>query len=253
MRGHEEKRTKELSLQRNESTAEEKPILSADTAQAGGGQGAGEAVTTQKEGTACILEVKRAHTISSGDLWHRVEIKRQELPVDCYYETTPELLADVYLKGSLHNTTGFPLFPGQVSIYRNGSFMGRTRLNYIAEGQEFALSFGIDEELRVIRTPLTRPHKRQKNLTRHYRFWDYQFILYNYKDTRQVVTLREAIYHSTLDEIEVGIMDNTTKGYELSEEGILSWKLSLPPEPFRYTKLELSFYVGGQKVLIWKN
>ena len=47
---------------------------------------------------------------------------------------------------------GTPILPGQVSLFRDGTFVGNGRLPLLAPGEEHELGFGVDDAVRVRHT-----------------------------------------------------------------------------------------------------
>jgi uncharacterized protein (TIGR02231 family) len=170
------------------------------------------------------------------------------LPGSLFYETIPQLAEFVYLKAKLENTLAFPLLPGSVLVFRNESYMGKSAIKYTAPGEPFCLSFGIDDDLKVRRIEhanITRPAKGLSN--KNTREWEYHYILYNYKKIPERVSLCEGIYVSELKEVNVTICDDTTEGYSVDPDGILSWESGLSPDPFDHKKYILRYTITAPK------
>jgi hypothetical protein len=125
--------------------------------------------------------------------------------------------------------------------------MGKSNLPYIAPQEAFAVSFGIDDDLKVKRITVYKGMEEKKMLTKCERYWNYRFILYNYKQTAQKVLLKEAVHHSKINEITVEVLKSTTSGYTKSDDSVVAWELSLPPDPYRHTAVDLDYKVTAPK------
>lgn len=68
----------------------------------------------------------------------------------------PELEDTAYLKASFTHDDEAPLLPGKVSVHRDGTYVGRTRLKLTATGDQIDLGFGADDRVKVTRVPLRR-------------------------------------------------------------------------------------------------
>ena len=64
---------------------------------------------------------------------------------------TPKLDEHVYQVAALKNPAAYPLLEGRVRSYRNGSYVGDSRLRHQGVGAPFEISLGVDEELKVER------------------------------------------------------------------------------------------------------
>ncbi len=71
-------------------------------------------------------------------------------------KTTPVLDPTAYLQASFTNEEEAPLLPGQVAIHRDGTFVGQSTLPLVAQGDKVDLSFGADDQVKVVRVPLAR-------------------------------------------------------------------------------------------------
>ena len=69
---------------------------------------------------------------------------------------TPELDETAYLKASFTHEDEAPLLPGEVSLRRDGSFVGRTRIKLTAPGDSVDLGLGADDRVKIARVPLRR-------------------------------------------------------------------------------------------------
>ena len=58
-------------------------------------------------------------------------------------DTKAYLVANTTVKGEA------PLLPGQVSLFRDGSYVGQTHLPLLKPGKDYDLSFGIDDQIEV--------------------------------------------------------------------------------------------------------
>ena len=64
------------------------------------------------------------------------------------------------------NSTGQSLLPGQVALYQDGTFLGMTELDFIAEGESFAMFISVADHLKLSRV-LDKKHsaliKKRRN------------------------------------------------------------------------------------------
>jgi uncharacterized protein (TIGR02231 family) len=202
----------------------------------------------EKKGVSHTFAVATRCDIPSDGRWHRFLILKTKFPSELCYETIPELMEYVYLKATQKNETGLPFLPGKIAVFRNESYMGTSMMSYTAQGEEFHLSFGIDEDLKVKRIRYSATVKEAKGLSnKHLMDWEYHFILYNYKNKAQKVILKEGVYVSELKEVTVRILNDTSAAYTMNNDGILSWNVELPPDPFQHKKYVLHYTLTAPK------
>jgi len=179
---------------------------------------------------AAVFPVLAGANIASDGLWHRVVIFEQSFVPQTTYECVPELLEYVYVKAAFTNNSGFPLLAGVNNLYRNGSYVGQSMLDYAAAGEKVQLSFGIDDDIRVKRNVLADYHEPSQNVLAKNQFHKYfEFVLSNFKSVELVLVLKEAVYVSDLKELEIVMHEDTTPGYTMDKAGIISWICTVPP------------------------
>jgi len=87
--------------------------------------------------------------IPTGSSGQRLTVAEHQIPVEVATWTTP--VADT--TGYLHATGIFkadaPVPAGRVTLYRDGQSVGESQLKDLANGEEIALGFGVDEGIRV--------------------------------------------------------------------------------------------------------
>jgi uncharacterized protein (TIGR02231 family) len=245
--GIEQKRDRELTVER--SVRKELQEMDLDTSEGEPEpEPADEDVSVVKKGVSQVFVIPKPYSIPADGNFHRLEIATIDMKPELYYETVPEIMQYVYLKGSFTNSSTLPLLPGRVSVFRNGSYMGRTRLAYTAVGEPFAVSFGIDEDLKVSRYCAISRHEPAKGLSsKNRREWEFHYSLYNYKSDVETVRLKEAIYLSELKEVTVSVGEQTTPGFEKDIDGIITWNVRVEPDPFVQKKIILNYTVVSQK------
>lgn len=164
-----------------------------------------------------------------------VPVLAHEGPANFYHVATPILTASVFREAELANDTGRDLLGGQVNVYLDGQFTGRTDIPTIARGRRFTLGFGVDGQLRARRVLADRTETVQggnKQVT-----IESQVILDNYKDQPVTVRVRERTPH-TEDTSSLRLALGTMS-HDLSKDsdylrferpkGILLWDIPVKP------------------------
>jgi len=93
---------------------------------------------------------------------------------------TPVLTSYVYREAELTNTSEDDMLGGPITVYLNGSFVGRGEIPTVARGQTFVVGFGADPQLRarqelVDRTDTVQGGNRELG-------FQYRLVVENYKD-----------------------------------------------------------------------
>lgn len=79
----------------------------------------------------------------------RVQLDQANLDPALVVRTVPRIDARAFLYAKLQTPRTTPYLPGQVSLFRDGTFVGNGRLKALTPGEEFELGFGVDDAVRV--------------------------------------------------------------------------------------------------------
>jgi uncharacterized protein (TIGR02231 family) len=71
-------------------------------------------------------------------------------------KAAPGIDPKAYLEARFSNDEEAPLLPGEVSLTRDGVFVGQGRIGQVAAGDTAELGFGVDDRVKVTRTPVRR-------------------------------------------------------------------------------------------------
>ena len=152
-----------------------------------------------------------------------------------YHVAAPVLTAAVFREADLTNSTASDLLGGQVNVYLDGQFTGRTEIPTIARARKFTLGFGIDGQLRARRSLVDRREavqggNRQVTVT-------CEVVVDNYKDKAVNVRLRErspfmedaASLRVSVGETSHPLSDDPDYVRFEKGKGILLWDLPVKP------------------------
>jgi uncharacterized protein (TIGR02231 family) len=237
--GYEQQREKVLvqSQERREQLA----------AGAGGAAPAGpQAATLDDKGNAFVLTLPHPVTVVADGrpVWAPVDVVEGQATVKLV--ATPKLDEHVYQVAALKNPAAYPLLEGRVRSYRNGSYVGDSRLRHQGVGAPFEISLGIDEELKVERKIREDKDKSAGLLssTKHI-IRGYRTKLTNRAAGPETIELRENIPVTKIDDVKVEVLSlATTPGYQLdAARGFITWSVSLVNGEWRNVDLGYAIHL----------
>lgn len=88
-------------------------------------------------------------TVMSTGEQKRVQLDATDVDPALVVRTVPRVNAKAFLYTKLAAPKTTPYLPGQVSLFRDGTFVGNGRLPQLTPGEEFELGFGTDDAVRV--------------------------------------------------------------------------------------------------------
>lgn len=168
---------------------------------------------------------------------HQIEFDRWETRARIQRVSYPEKQPFVFLKSTGKNASRMPLLSGPVSLIRNGGYIGKSEISYVAPGAELELSWGSEDDMVILRDSEETYDEKGFRKKRHYYFHVHNYMA-NHSDEARKVCLMERIPVSEMEQVEVTLhKDKTTPDYTLNEHGVLEWNRSLEAGQEEYIHL----------------
>jgi uncharacterized protein (TIGR02231 family) len=163
----------------------------------------------------------------------RVQIDEATLDPALMVRTVPKREQKAYLYAKMAMARGTPILPGQVSLFRDATFVGNGRLPLLSPGEEHELGFGSDDNVRVRYTVAEEKRAEtgiisaSKTDTRSYRI-----TVKNQHERPIAVTVLDQIPVSQNADIKVELLGRTapTKQNVDDKRGVLAWEMTLAPD-----------------------
>ncbi|WP_216207962.1 DUF4139 domain-containing protein [Amycolatopsis aidingensis] len=179
---------------------------------------------------------------------HRTTITELELGTRLDHVTAPSRDEHAYLRAVATNTSEHTLRPGNASVFHGTEFIGTTRLEPWAPGEEVELALGIDERIRVERE-LVRRSAGKAGLPglsgARRRDAEYRTTVHNHGPRQARVTVLDQVPVSRDEAITVRDVRTSPEPVERTDLGEVRWQLELPPGG--NAELSLSFRVDVGK------
>jgi len=163
----------------------------------------------------------------------RVQIDEAQLDPALMVRTVPKRDQKAYLYAKLTMARGTPILPGQVSLFRDATFVGSGRLPLLAPGEEHELGFGVDDSVRVRHTVAEEKRAEtgiitsSKTDTRSYRI-----TVKNLHERAIPVTVIDQIPVSQNADIKIELLGKSapTKRDLDDKRGVLAWEMEVKPD-----------------------
>lgn len=183
-----------------------------------------------------IFQVPGRVTIAPTGEAKRVRLQEEAIEPSLTVRTVPKLDAKAYLYAKLVAPKGSPLLPGQIALFRDGTFVGNGKLPLLAGGEEHELGFGIDDSLRV-RYATAEEKKGETGLISTARTDErnYKIILKSLHERAIAVTVLDQVPVSRNQEIKVETTNRLppTRRDIHDQRGVLAWDFKLEPDEER--------------------
>jgi uncharacterized protein (TIGR02231 family) len=194
-----------------------------------------ETVTAEvsKEGSVVTFKLNSGGNIPSDGAPHKTTIFNDDYPCNFDYVAMPRLVSFAYLQANVKNSpNGATLLPGKANIFRDHVFIGITRLENIAPGQEFKLNLGIDEGLKIERDLVERLVDKRLISNQRRITYSYRLIITNLLEKQVNLKVTEQLPVSRNEQIKVRLTRSNPQ-IQLGEMGILEWELTFAAQERR--------------------
>lgn len=187
------------------------------------------------EAGSVVYAIERPVSLQSRRDAQMVPVLAGRMRANFYHVAAPVLTSSVFREASLGNNTGRDLLGGKVNVFLDGEFTGRTDIPTIASGQGFAISFGVDSQLRARRSLADRSENVQGG-NRQFSF-SYEIVVDNFKQAPVRLILRDRTPSTgESDTLRVALGESSQPlsldaDYQRFDKpkGLLMWDLEVKP------------------------
>jgi uncharacterized protein (TIGR02231 family) len=162
----------------------------------------------------------------------RVQIDAMDLDPALAVRAVPKRDEKAYLYAKIAVAPGTPLLPGQVSLFRDATFVGNGRFPLLAPGEEHELGFGVDDSVRV-RYSIAEEKRGETGIitTSKTDSRSYRIMAKNLHQRPIPLTVLDQIPVSQNSDIKVELTGKTAPSRRDVDDkrGVLAWDATLAP------------------------
>ena len=199
--------------------------------------------------TTLNYDIEVPYTILNDGKTYTVDIKAETVPASYEYFTAPKIEEAAYLTAFVTDWQDLNLLDGEVNIFFEGAYLGKSLLDTRSSGDTLDISLGQDKGIIVKRTKLKDYSSRQFLGNNKTERRAYEIRVKNNKPQAVNITVQDQLPIST--DKSISIEDQKHEGAELDKEKqILTWKLNLAPREERKLNLQYAVKYPKGKVLV---
>jgi uncharacterized protein (TIGR02231 family) len=183
----------------------------------------------------------------------RVFLQQDAIEPALAVRTVPKADAKAFLYAKLALPKGSPLLPGPVSLFRDGTFVGTSRLPLLVAGEEHELGFGADDAVRV-KHAIAEEKRGETGLISSSRTdqRNYKITVKNMHERAIPLTVIDQVPVALNQDIKVELTGRTapTRRDLDDKRGVVAWETKLDPDEERL--IEFGYRVtwpGGRNVV----
>lgn len=189
-------------------------------------------------------EINIPQSIPSDNKKHLVNITSYEMGVNFHYYAAPKISQSAYLLADIRDWGKYDLLSAEASIFFEGAFVGKTRIDPATTNDTLSISMGIDRSVQVKRTVINEKSGVKVLGFKKKLDYSYEFTVLNNKKEKITIEIVDQIPVAQKDEIEVSLEQNSGGGLN-EKTGEITWKFDL--EPNKSKKWEFMYSVKYPK------
>lgn len=205
---------------------------------------------TKRRETSNEYIVDSPQTIISNNRLSTVNFRQSDLKADFEYQSIPKLSEHMFLIGRIHDWYKAQLLDGEVNVYLENSYVGKSIIDTKQFNDTLEVSFGIDNNISVKREKLTDFSENQLIGTNRKETIAYSLVLRNNKGYAVKAKIIDQIPVSTAKDIQVETLE-LSGGQINDKSGEVLWDVLLNPNENKDLLIKYSVkYPKGKKVIV---
>lgn len=179
--------------------------------------------------TSIVYEIKEPMTVLNDNKNYKTEIKTFEVPAHFQYVAVPKLDKGVYLNAKVIDWQELNLFEGEINLFFEDEFHGKSFLNLTQAKDTLEISLGKDKSIVVERKPIKNYTSKQFLSSYKKDSKAFEIFIRNNKSVPINVLIYDQFPISTNKEIEVEDLEYLEATLEEYTK-IITWNLNLSPK-----------------------
>jgi len=197
-------------------------------------------VATHYQPTATVYKIDEKYTLETDGKTTTIGIRKFDVPAMYEYLTAPKLDPAAFLTAKVVSWQDYDLQSGEVNLYFEGTFLGKTYLDLSTVNDTLSLSLGKDNSIKVSRRLLKEFSAKKFLGNNKTESRDYEITLLNTKKSPVTIIVKDQVPVSVNKEIDVDDV-SAPEGTVEKETGLVTWNLTL--QPGQEKKLQLKYTV----------
>ena len=197
-------------------------------------------VKTNQNTTVFEYTIKTPYTVLSDYKPQSIAFQQIELPADYKYFAVPKIDNDAFLLAQIVDWEQYNLLQGEVNLYFEGKFLGKSILNTETSTDTLLVSLGRDKNIVIERNIVKEFSKKQFLVGKKSIAKAWEISVRNNKAQAITIVIEDQVPVSNDNDVEVEVKE-LSKGELKEKTGFVSWSLEVKPKETK--KLDLQYTV----------
>ncbi|MEN8248795.1 MAG: mucoidy inhibitor MuiA family protein [Bacteroidota bacterium] len=205
---------------------------------------------TSKMETSNEYIIDAPQSIKSNNKTTTVSFRESNLDADFEYQSIPKLSENVFLIGKISDWHNAELIDGEVNVYLENSYVGKSHIDTEQFKDTLEVSFGIDNNISIKREKLTEFSENQFIGSNRKETIAYKLTIRNNKPYAVTTRVIDQIPISTTKDIQVETLE-LSGGKLDTDTGKVVWDITLNPNENKELIIKYSVrYPKNKKVIV---
>lgn len=204
--------------------------------------------TLQQRGTTDHFRALSAPRVRGNGHSVRMRIGNSKLASAHRVIAAPEQSLNAARSLEMTNTSGQSMLPGKVNLYQDGEFLGVTEVDFIADGESFAVFSSVADRLKLSRTLDRKQSSVLQRGKRNKMKVSFVVAVENLSEHEETLQLNDRIPVSENKAIKVERV-KITGGAKPDAKGLVRWEMTLAPKERRELRISYEVEYPAQLVI----
>ena len=191
-------------------------------------------------GFQAVFRIPGRISLGAGEGARSLRIASLTAAPDLLVRAAPVADDTAYLEAAFKQAEEAPLLPGRVSLYRDGTYVGRGQLALAQKDEMVRLGFGADEQVKVTRS-VVRKNEGSAGIITSSKTDEREFktTIRNGHASPVNVTIEDQLPVAENEQIQVEMLPSSTPPTARDvrdQRGVLAWTMAVPPGDTREIK-----------------
>ena len=198
------------------------------------------AAVVDVSGFQAVFRIPGRVSLGAGEGARSMRIASMTAAPELLVRAAPVVDDTAYLEATFKQTDEAPLLAGRVSLYRDGTFVGRGQMAATQKDETVQLGFGADEQVKITRSVLRKNEGSAGIITSSKTDErEFKIVMRNGHTSPVKVTIEEQLPVAENSEIQVEMLQSSTQPTQRDvrdQRGVMAWTTDVPPGETREVK-----------------
>lgn len=191
-------------------------------------------------GFQALFRIPGRVSLGAGEGARSMRIASATVAPELLVRAAPVVNDTAFLEATFKQAEEAPLLPGRVSLYRDGTFVGRGQLALAQKDETVSLGFGPDEQVKVTRAVVRKSDATSGIITTSKTDErEFKIAVRNGHVSPVKMTIEEQLPVAENSEIQVEMLPTSTPPTQRDvrdQRGVMAWTMDIPPGETRDVK-----------------